>query len=71
MSVLHSLYYVVLASQILIMAYKINVKEFRRRNQNGQSRKAENVWYTRRGQNKQQQITVCVGHHYTQTNTLT
>jgi hypothetical protein len=48
---------------------KINVREYRRGNQNGQSRENENIGYTRRRKTKQKHNTICVGHHYTQTNT--
>ena len=34
---------------------------------NGQSRETDNKWYT--GHEKQKHNTICVGHHYTQTNT--
>ena len=34
---------------------------------NGQSREIDNRWYI--GQEKQKHNTICVGHHYTQTNT--
>ena len=34
---------------------------------NGQSRETDNQWYT--GHEKQKHNTICVGHHYTQTNT--
>ena len=38
---------------------------------NGQSRETGNIGYTRRQtkQNKQKHNTICVGHHYAQTNT--
>jgi hypothetical protein len=36
---------------------------------NGQSRETGNIWYTRRIQTKQKHNTICVGHHYMQTNT--
>ena len=38
---------------------------------NGQSRETGNIGYTRRRKTKQKQKynTICVGHHYTQTNT--
>jgi len=36
---------------------------------NGQSRETGNIGYTRRRQIKQKHNTICVGHHYTQTNT--
>ena len=37
--------------------------------ENGQSREPGNIGYTRRRQTKQKHNTICVGHHYTQTNT--
>ena len=36
---------------------------------NGQSRETGNKWYTSRGQTKQNNNTICVRHHCTQTNT--
>ena len=36
---------------------------------NGQSRKTVNIVYTRLGKTKQKYNTICVGHHYAQTNT--
>ena len=36
---------------------------------NGQSRETGSIGYTRRWQAKQKHNTICVGHHYTQTNT--
>ena len=36
---------------------------------NGQSRETGNKWYTSRGQTKQNNNTICVRHHYAQTNT--
>jgi hypothetical protein len=36
---------------------------------NGQSRRTEGIGYTRQRKTKQKQNTICVGHHYTQTNT--
>ena len=36
---------------------------------NGQSRETDNIRYTRRRKTKQKHNTICVGHHYTQTNT--
>ena len=36
---------------------------------NGQSRETVSIGYTRRGKAKQKHNTVCLGHHYTQTNT--
>jgi len=35
----------------------------------GKSRKTGNIGYTRRGKAKQKHNTICVGYHYTQTNT--
>jgi len=34
-----------------------------------QSRETDNIGYTRRRQTKQKHNTICVGHHYTWTNT--
>ena len=36
---------------------------------NGQTRETENIGYTRRKKTKQKHNTICVGNHYTQTNT--
>jgi hypothetical protein len=36
---------------------------------NGQSRETDNIGYTRGRRTKQKHNTICVGHHYTQTNT--
>ena len=36
---------------------------------NGQSRETCNIGCTRRRKTKQKHNTICVGHHYTQTNT--
>ena len=36
---------------------------------NGQFRETGNIGYTRLSQTKQKHNTICVGHHYTQTNT--
>ena len=37
--------------------------------ENRQSRETGNIGYTRRRQTKQTYNTICIGHHYTQTNT--
>jgi len=36
---------------------------------NGKSRETDNIGYTRRRKTKQKHNTICVEHHYTQTNT--
>ena len=36
---------------------------------NGQSRETGSIVHTSRRKTKQKQSTICVGHHYTQTNT--
>jgi len=36
---------------------------------NGQSTETDNIEYTRPRKTKQKYNTICVGHHYTQTNT--
>ena len=36
---------------------------------NGQSRKTGNIGHTRRRKTKQKHNTICVGHHYVQSNT--
>ena len=52
-------------------ALKINVSENRKGNKkNGQSREIGNIGYTRnKMKTKKNTIHVCVGHHYSQTNT--
>jgi len=42
-----------------------NVREYRRANQNGQSRETVNIGHRRRRKNetKTQHNTICVGHH--------
>ena len=47
----------------------INVREYRRGNQKGQSRETGNIGHTRRRKTKQKYNTICVGYHHTQTNT--
>jgi hypothetical protein len=37
--------------------------------QNGQARETGNIGYTRRRKTKQKHNTICVRHHYTQSNT--
>ena len=51
------------------MQLKINVGEYWRSNQNGQSRETGNIGYTRRRKSKQKHNTIYVEHHYTQANT--
>jgi hypothetical protein len=36
----------------------------------GQSRETDNIGHTRRRKTKQKHNTICVGHHYMQTNTM-
>ena len=36
---------------------------------NGQPRETDNIGYTRRRQRNHKHSTICVGHHYTQSNT--
>ena len=48
---------------------KINVREYRRAIQKRQSRETGNIKYTRRRKTKQKHNTLCLGHHYMQTNT--
>ena len=45
------------------------VREYRKCNHNGYTRKTGNIGYTRRRKTKQKQNTLCVGHHCTQTKT--
>ena len=49
--------------------FYINVREYRRANQIGQSRDTGNIGYTRRRKTKHKHNTTCTGHRYTQTNT--
>jgi hypothetical protein len=46
----------------------MNVTEYRRAIENGQSRETGNIGYARRRKTKQRHNTICIGHHYTQTN---
>ena len=62
-------------SGILLKKYSVtslslvdSLREYRRGNQNGQSRETGNIGYTRRSKTNQNHNTICVGHHYTQTN---
>ena len=50
---------------------KTNVREYRRAIENDQSRETGSIGYTRQRKIKQkhQLNTICVGHHYAQTNT--
>jgi hypothetical protein len=45
----------------------INVRQYRRANQKGQSIETGCIGYTRRRKTKQKHNTICVGHHYSQT----
>ena len=47
----------------------INAREYRKSNQNRQSRETGNLGYTRRRKAKQKHNTICVGHHYAHTKT--
>jgi len=51
--------------------YEKNVREYRRAIENEQSRETGSIGYTiqRKTKQKQQLNTICVGHHYAQTNT--
>ena len=53
---------------IMLNSYE-NVREYRRGNENGQSRETGNMGYTRRRQTRQNINAIGVGHQYTQTNT--
>ena len=46
------------------MFYWMNVREYRRGNQNVQSRETCNIGYTRQRQTKQKHNTIYVGHNY-------
>jgi len=48
---------------------QINVREYQRGNQEWKSRETGNMGYIRRRKTKQKHNTICVGHHFTQTNT--
>jgi hypothetical protein len=51
---------------------KISIREYQRGNKNGQSRENGNIGCIRhktRTKKKQKHNTICVGHHYAQTNT--
>ena len=52
-----------------LMVEEINFREYRRDNQKGQYRETGNIRYTRRRKTKQKHNTICVAHHYMQTNT--
>jgi hypothetical protein len=54
---------------LLFYSLQINVREYRRGNQKGQSRGTGNIGYTSRRKSKQKHDTICVVHRYTQTNT--
>ena len=47
----------------------MNVREYRRGYQKGYSRESGSIGYTSRRKTKQKHNTMCVGHHYTETNT--
>jgi len=47
----------------LLQSHKINIREYRRGNKNGQSREAGNVGYTRRRKTKQKHNTI-IKHFY-------
>ena len=55
-----------IGNQILL---QINVREYQRGNQKGQSRETGNTMHTRRRKTKQKHNIICVGRHYIQTNT--
>jgi len=46
----------------------INLKEYQSGKTHGQSRETGNIGYTRGRKTKQKHNTICVGHHYAQTN---
>jgi hypothetical protein len=48
--------------------YSINVREYRRGNKKKDNPEKLANWYTRRRKTKQKHNTICVGHHYAQTN---
>ena len=52
-----------------LMDPMIYVRGHRRGNQNGQSREIGRIWFTKRRKTKQKHNTICVWHHYAQTNT--
>ena len=59
--------YLIQMSQLRLL--QIIAREYRRGNQNGQSRETANIEYTRGRKSKQKHNVICVGHHYAQTNT--
>ena len=46
----------------------MNVREYRRGYQKGYSREYGSIGYTSRRKTKQKHSSICVGHHYTETN---
>ena len=57
-----------LFNSLCFLPVSVNVRECRRGKQNGQSRETGKREYTRRRKTKQKHSTICVGHHYAQTN---
>jgi len=61
------------ANNITNKSYLINVREYRRANHKWtiqrKSRETGNIRYTRRRKTKQKHNTICVEHHYEQSNT--
>ena len=53
----------------LHIVIQINFRKHRRGNQKRTSRETGNIGYTRRRKIKPKHNTICVGHHYAQTNT--
>jgi len=47
---------------------EVNVREYRRGNQKGQSREPGNTGYKRRRKTKQKHNTIWVGHHFNANN---
>ena len=45
------------------------IREYRKGNQKWTSRETGNIGYTRRRKTQQKHNTICIGHHYTETNT--
>ena len=49
--------------------YKATLENIEGAIKNGQSRETGNIWYIRQRKTKHKHNTICVGHHYMQTNT--
>ena len=52
----------------MFYVFIINIRQYQRGNQNGQSRETGNIGYTSRRQAKQEHSVICVEGHYMQAN---